>query len=194
MQSEKSPLSPRFPNQSRSNTAASYGSVPTSNTAKQSTSDSFHESFLRNYCPAFQAYNDSNVQKEAAASTRKPRWLHRAPQKLLRLVNDWWLWELISWAVGTICMVAIAIVMAMFDGHPLPTRWPGGISLNAYISILSGAAKVMMAVPLEASLGQLKWLWFGSKTPRKILDLERFDNAAKGAWGAISLLLSGSGR
>ena len=194
MESEKSPLSPKFPNHSRLNTAASYGSVPTINTTEHTASDIFHESFLRNYSSSFKAYSDFNVQVDLETSTQKQNLLYQVSRKLSRLINDWWLWELVSWAIGTVCMVAIAIVMAMFNSHPLPARWPGGISLNAYISILSGAAKVMMAVPLEAALGQLKWLWFGSETPRQILDLERFDNASKGAWGALTLLISGSGR
>ena len=187
-------MSPRLPAHSRSNTDCSYGSLPTFNAANGTAPNIFHESFIHKYSPALEAFNGSNIEARIAAPTRNPRLLHRISRKLLRLMNDWWLLELISWAIGAICVVAIAAVMATFNGHPLPSRWPGGITLNAYISILAGAAKVMMAVPLEAALGQLKWLWFRSKTPRQLLDLERFDNAARGAWGAAALLLSGSGR
>ncbi|KAF4823226.1 hypothetical protein CGCSCA5_v001873 [Colletotrichum siamense] len=34
-------------------------------------------------------------------------------------------------------------------------------------------------------IGQSKWLWM--EKPRPLRDMERFDNAARGAWGSLKL-------
>jgi hypothetical protein len=57
------------------------------------------------------------------------------------------------------------------------------------MSVLSAIAKLSMAVPLEEALGQLRWLYF-AKGPRKLIEFERFDDATRGPWGALALLIS----
>jgi hypothetical protein len=79
-------------------------------------------------------------------------------------------------------------VLGLYNNSPAPTRWPLGITLNAYISVLSAIGKYTMAVPLEEALGQLRWLYFASG-PRKLIDFERFDDATRGPWGALALLI-----
>lgn len=192
MQSEKSPLSPRVPTHTRSNTGFSYGSVKTFNSTSESLSASFHESFINRFNPAATVfYNDGEIEKTIA---HKRPWFRRIYCKLSKLVFEWWLWEIMSWAMSTLCMCGMATVLGLFHGQALPARWPGGVTLNAYISVLSGAAKFTMAVPLDSAFGQLKWLWFRSDRARNLVDFERFDNASRGPWGALTLLISGGGR
>lgn len=191
MQSEKSAISPRFPPLCRSDTASSYGSVKTFNSKPESLAASFQESFIQRYSPATVLHTDEQIHERIAEG--RPNFFRRKYTKLSRLVVEWWLWELISWVMSAICMCGMATVLALFNNQPLPARWPGGITLNAYISVFSGAAKFLMALPLDSALGQLKWLWFRSSRRRSLIDLERFDNASRGPWGALALLFSGSG-
>jgi hypothetical protein len=86
------------------------------------------------------------------------------------------------------CMSGIALVLGLYNDQRVPTRWPLGITLNAYISVLSAIGKYTMAVPLDEALGQLRWLYFASR-PRKLIDFERFDDATRGPWGALALLI-----
>lgn len=192
MQSEKSALSPRLPPHCRSDTISSYGSVKTFNSKAESLAASFQESFIQRYGPATAFHTEEQIPERIAES--RPNFFRRTYTKLSRLVVEWWLWELISWAMSAICICGMAIVLSLFNDRPLPARWPGGITLNAYISVLSGAGKFLMAVPLDSALGQLKWLWFWADRPRNLADFERFDNASRGPWGALTLLVSGSGR
>jgi len=193
MQSEKSPLSPRVPSHSGSSIISSYGSVPIYETSNRTASDIFHESLIRKYYPSTISYND-HFPEESVVSQAKPTVFRRIYNKIAKLVVEWWLWEILSWVLSAVCMCGIATVLGLFNERALPARWPGGVTLNAYISVFSGAAKFTLAVPLDSSLGQLKWLWFRSDRPRRLADFERFDNASKGPWGAFTLLLSGSGR
>jgi hypothetical protein len=86
------------------------------------------------------------------------------------------------------CISGIAVVLGLYSNRRVPTRWPVGITLNAYISVLSAVAKYTMAVPLDEALGQLRWLYFASG-PKKLIDFERFDDATRGPWGALALLI-----
>lgn len=150
---------------------------------------SFQKSFVESFNPT-----PCIDERKIATEQQRRGIVQRFYRRLNRLVSEWWLWEIISWSISGICLCAIAILLGVFDGKTLPTRWPGGISLNAYISILSTMAKSSMAIPIYEGLGQLKWSWFKSDRPRRLTDFEWFDNASKGPWGALTLITSGSGR
>ncbi|KIW05858.1 uncharacterized protein PV09_03061 [Verruconis gallopava] len=80
-------------------------------------------------------------------------------------------------------------MLASYDNKPLPKSLPLGITLNAYISMLSAVAKMALAVPLEEALGAQRYLWFSKKeAQRPLMDFERFDDAARGPIGAVRLL------
>jgi hypothetical protein len=110
------------------------------------------------------------------------------------LVINWWLWELFSWVMSALCIFTIAFILGYYDGRAIPDRWPLGITLNAYISVLSAIAKYALAVPVDEALGQLKWQFFARGPPKPLLDLERFDDASRGPWGALALLIHTRGR
>ncbi|KAF2686790.1 hypothetical protein K458DRAFT_429734 [Lentithecium fluviatile CBS 122367] len=108
-----------------------------------------------------------------------------------------WLMEIISWSISAICMAAIIIVLHHYQHQPLP-KWPLGITLNAYISVLAKFASAALLLPVSEALGQLKWNWFQKKNEcqesRKMWDFELFDNASRGPWGSFMLLLRTRGR
>jgi DMSO reductase anchor subunit len=54
---------------------------------------------------------------------------------LWELLDTWWLWELLSWCCAAACLGAIAILLAVYSGRPVP-EWRWGLTLNSYISIL----------------------------------------------------------
>ena len=57
------------------------------------------------------------------------------------LLWDWWLWEIAGIILSLVVTAAIIIILAMYDGQPLP-NWPYHITLNAMLSVLSTIAKV----------------------------------------------------
>jgi len=199
---ERTPLSPRTPQMSdfpyppsySTSNLESYGTANTNSSRPHpplpSPKPAFEISFADKFQPKdlaraltdFTSINTSD--EEELKPSRKMSWT----QRFYHLVVDWWLWELFSWVLSAFCLVSVATLLGYYDNKTLPPRWPGGISLNTAVAVLSGIAKYAMSVPLESALGQLKWSWFRSSKPRKLIDMEHYDDATRGPWGAISLL------
>jgi hypothetical protein len=103
---------------------------------------------------------------------------------------------------------AITVTLWMHDGHPLP-NWPRSITVNTLISLFSTLLEAAMMVPVAegmrtillhdielnlrifAGIGQLKWLWYSKS--RSVGDMNQFDVASRGAWGAGMLILARRG-
>ncbi|KAK8076328.1 hypothetical protein PG994_003600 [Apiospora phragmitis] len=69
---------------------------------------------------------------------------------------------------------------------PLPD-WKYGITLNALVSVMSSVLKAAAVLPLAGGISQTKWLWY--KEPRPLKEMETFDDASRGPWGALLLML-----
>jgi len=100
-------------------------------------------------------------------------------------LRDWW-FELLSWVTSALCMAAIAAVLIVYDGKPIPSL-PLGITLNTYTSVVSSVVKAALLIPTAEVLGQSKWEWF--RKPQRLSDFEALDDASRGPWGALTLLL-----
>ncbi|KAL2064952.1 hypothetical protein VTL71DRAFT_4092 [Oculimacula yallundae] len=105
--------------------------------------------------------------------------------------NETWFLEIFCLVVGILSFAASIAVLAVFHNKPLP-QWPFGITLNTLIALISAVTNASLAVPLASGFGQLKWNWFKRK-PSPLTDMELFDEASRGSWGAVRLLSSGRG-
>lgn len=103
-----------------------------------------------------------------------------------------WLFEIISWWVSAISMAIIVGFLIYYRNGKLP-RWYGGLTLNTVVSVLSKIAGAALILPVSEGLGQLKWSWFRGDS-KKMWDFEIFDNASRGPWGALLLLVRTKGR
>ncbi|RII12102.1 hypothetical protein CUC08_Gglean005193 [Alternaria sp. MG1] len=107
-----------------------------------------------------------------------------------------WLLELLSWVFSAFCMASIIGVLIYFKDDPL-SKWTladrTGVTLNAYISVLSKMAGAALILPVSEALGQLKWSWF-QQNSKRMWDFEIFDNASRGPWGSMLLLLRTKGK
>jgi hypothetical protein len=107
-----------------------------------------------------------------------------------------WLLELVSWIFSAVCMAATIGVLIYLKDKPL-AEWPladsTGLTLNAYISVLSKMAGAALILPVSEALGQLKWSWF-QQNSKQMWDFEIFDNASRGPWGSLLLLLRTKGK
>ncbi|KAJ0165865.1 hypothetical protein CTA2_9699 [Colletotrichum tanaceti] len=98
-----------------------------------------------------------------------------------------WTFEIVSLCVSVIAAAAIVGVLAAYDGKPLAS-WRFQITINAVIALLATVATATMAVVLSSGISQLKWIHF--KTRRQPLsDMEVFDDASRGTWGALMMLV-----
>jgi hypothetical protein len=82
-------------------------------------------------------------------------------------------------------------MLGIYDGKEAP-QLPYNITLNALISVLSTAAKSSLLFTIAGILGQIKWIWFTER--RELSDIQTFDDATRGPWGALILLCSRSRR
>jgi Protein of unknown function (DUF3176) len=138
---------------------------------------------------------DGNVTKSSDPLSSGFEWdlsrVQKAKGFITRWFVDWWLLEIISWIFSAICMAIILSVLLHYNGRPLPA-WKLGLTLNSFISILSGFAKASLLLPTAEALGQLKWNWF-SKKPRQMMDFEIIDSASRGPLGSMVLLANTKG-
>ncbi|KAF2262248.1 hypothetical protein CC78DRAFT_582734 [Lojkania enalia] len=106
-----------------------------------------------------------------------------------------WLLEIISWSISALCMATILTVLLVLEDRPLST-WPltSSFSLNTFIATIARIASAALLLPVSEALGQLKWSWFFQGTSKKMWDFEIFDNASRGPWGSLQLLVRTKGR
>ena len=111
-------------------------------------------------------------------------------------VMERWLLEIVSWLISAVCMAAIIAVLVVLKDKP-SSKWPFdniGLTLNAFVSVLSRIAGAALLLPVAEALGQLKWSWFIKGDSKKMWDFEMFDNASRGPWGAFLLLIHTKGK
>ncbi|KAL1596316.1 hypothetical protein SLS60_008961 [Paraconiothyrium brasiliense] len=104
-----------------------------------------------------------------------------------------WLIEIISWSLSAACMAGIGVMLIFYHDKAIP-KWPLGLTLNAYISVLAKVASAALMLPVSEALGQLKWSWFQGDNSKKMWDFELFDSASRGPWGSFLLLVRTKGR
>ena len=83
----------------------------------------------------------------------------------------------------------MVVILSVLSDKKLP-GWPVSFILNLLARIASGA----LLLPVSEALGQLKWNWFHEKSSKKMWDFEIFDNASRGIWGSVLLLIRTKGR
>jgi hypothetical protein len=110
------------------------------------------------------------------------------PSVLKKLVFDSLIGEAIAMVLSMGCLVAIAIIVSLYDGEALP-QWRGGVTLNTVVSVLSTTARSGMIFVVSATMGQLKWCWLGHSR-RRLLDMQVMDDASRGPMGAARILTS----
>ena len=66
---------------------------------------------------------------------------------------------------------------------------PLGITLNGFVALFVSLAKLALLVPIVEGMGQLRWLWFSGRA-RKLSDFEAYEQAYRGTFGALKLLVT----
>jgi len=84
----------------------------------------------------------SSTLETAASPTRR-----NFSSRMLSLMNDLWVWEVLSCVLATICLVAIVAILAVHQDRPLP-QWPNYISINSLIAIMTAIMKASLMVPV----------------------------------------------
>lgn len=99
-----------------------------------------------------------------------------------------WIWELLSIVTSLGCLAAVVVILARMQGRPL-SDWTFLINLNATVALLVAASKAAAMCSIGSCFSQSKWLHFKT-TPRKLEDLDLFQEASRGPLGAFFLLFT----
>lgn len=126
----------------------------------------------------------STVRSRQSKSHIRQRWS--------QWVFNAWIFELLSLLVSAVCLLGIVLTLSLHTNHPLP-RWPFSITINALISALATISKSALLVSVTAAISQRKWARHLNGDNRQY-DLEIYDEASRGPWGSVSLLLSSGWR
>ncbi len=111
--------------------------------------------------------------------------LRRSFSRGRRFATDWWTWELCAILTSLISLAAIILVLLLYKGRPLPD-WPWSITINSLVSIFATIISRTMLMPVAAGIGQAKWHWF--QRDHALSDIEIYDQASRGPWGALKMV------
>ena len=114
-----------------------------------------------------------------------------APTKL-RSKEPWpalWSWEIFGSLMSIACMVAIVAILGAMDGKPRDHWTLRFVTPNALIAVFSTIAKSSMLMAVAGGIGQLKWVYF-QKRPRRLAELQTFEDASHGPLGSFRLMMS----
>ncbi|PLB44450.1 hypothetical protein P170DRAFT_513631 [Aspergillus steynii IBT 23096] len=98
-----------------------------------------------------------------------------------------WVWEIASETVSIVCLALLIVFLVWVDGSSY-TKWQYHISPNSIVSIMATIARAALLVPVSACIGQLKWVH--SSTSRELYRLQTLDEASRGPWGSLGLLVT----
>jgi hypothetical protein len=62
--------------------------------------------------------------------------------------------------------------------------------INSAISFFAVITKLAITSAVGALISQSKWLWYRQDEPHSLKDLQIFEDASRGPWGAVALLFS----
>lgn len=102
------------------------------------------------------------------------------------LALNTWIGETIALVFSAACLVAIAGIMAAYDGSSAP-QFPYGLALNAIASIFAAASKSALICAVAAAISQLKWLRFVTKS-RSLEEMNSIDEASREPLGSLIIL------
>ncbi|TEA17003.1 hypothetical protein C8034_v000534 [Colletotrichum sidae] len=111
-------------------------------------------------------------------------------RRRFHVLRGWWP-EIVWCIVSIVCIIVLVVVLHAYDGQPLP-NWPSGLTLNTVVAFISTFCRTSFVLPVMESLSQYKWNWY--KSPRPLADFRVFDEASRGPWGSLKLLVTTKGR
>jgi len=133
--------------------------------------------------------NTTTVTSEISSLQSDPK--AKPGRKATLSRNGTWTFEILAIAVALGAVASIIGVVFRYNGRALPD-WPHDITLNALIALLATFANATMSVCLSSGLSQAKWIRF-KQSALPLSDMEAFDEASRGSWGSLKLLVTARG-
>jgi hypothetical protein len=102
--------------------------------------------------------------------------------------GDGWCFEVLSLIAAAGFLGAMVGLIVRYDGQNA-SDWPYAVTLNAFVAVLSLAAKACVMFAVCASLSQWKWILYAGRG-HVLIDFERIDSASRGPLGSAAILVT----
>ncbi|KAF3002228.1 hypothetical protein E8E14_004282 [Neopestalotiopsis sp. 37M] len=137
--------------------------------------------------PRYDAFAEPPIDHLAAhmSVSLKPQ-----PIRTRYFAHRYWAWEISASILSISCIVSIVGVLIHEQNKPL-SQWGFGqryLSPNVVVSFLGTLGKSACLVAVAEIVSQLKWMHY-QNSPQKLIDLQLFDDASRGPWGALQLAI-----
>lgn len=103
----------------------------------------------------------------------------------------WW-WEFAFALLSVTCTSLIVGILVSVDNKPIED-WKLSIQPNSLVAVFSTIAKSALLYPLAECIGQLKWHYFDTIIAKPLEQMQAFDTASRGPWGATTFTWSTRG-
>ncbi|KAF3039580.1 hypothetical protein E8E12_008772 [Didymella heteroderae] len=135
--------------------------------------------------------NDNPPSPSSSSLLSPRRKVERGWLKVRQSAHRFWMLEVLASALSLLIFMTILVALYYLDNSIYSnasgtqgneTRRPHIFPILAFSSAVMRAT---MLLPVATAIGQLKWSWF--RSPRRLIDIERFDEAARGILGSAKL-------
>lgn len=123
----------------------------------------------------------SNIPVQTQTGAKKKKLLTTRPR------NWWWWWEIGAAFLSATSVFLIIVVLGLVQDKPLAS-WTHSIQPNSLIAVLTTVGKTAMLLVVSSCIAQLKWTHF--EQPKRLSDLQLYDDATRGPWGSFMMLIS----
>jgi Protein of unknown function (DUF3176) len=141
--------------------------------------------------PSFTTRSDELSLIDHPTYSTAPPSYHKRSRPPSLLFFRWWLPEILASVLSIAAILAIAIVLRVYNGRSLENLGlPKYLTLNGLIAAIATFDRVFLIVPVGSAISQEAWLWFASndrvaKPKSRLRDLNLSDAASRGAWGSF---------
>lgn len=137
--------------------------------------------------------SNDNAPSPPSGSLLPPR--KTTGSKWLRIrqwAHRFWMLEAIASVASLLIFTGIFVILYKLDNsvYGAATEVEGDKNKRPHIfpilAISSAIMRATMLLPIATAIGQLRWSWFRSS--RRLVDIERFDEASRGIVGSTKLM------
>lgn len=146
-------------------------------------------------CSEQDEHDNMTAEAETTNTSRyqRPEPSKKQDRMLVSHLKAWW--PEIAWCLGAVAFfIGLIVFLQQYDKKEAP-KWPDciTISINTVVAIIATMCRAMTVIPIAEGVSQLKWNSF-ARGQRPLEDLFFFDQASRGPWGSLMLLLKTRGR
>lgn len=110
-----------------------------------------------------------------------------APAPIASTRGPSWGWEYTALSLSVFALPLLLAFLAYIDNMRL-SHWKLPVPPTAVVSIIAAIARAPLGFAISSCLAQAKWNWFKKRSDSPVA-FDRLDDASRGPWGSLWLVL-----